>query len=38
MIRPPSITGNTNEEKIEQIIRYLREVAMELQELQLKEE
>ena len=34
MIRLPHITGKTDSEKIEQIIRYLREIATALQRIQ----
>lgn len=37
MIRLPNITGKTDSEKIEQIIKYLRELALHLQRLQTKE-
>lgn len=37
MIRLPHITGQTDHEKIEQIIKYLRIMAEELQRVQLKE-
>lgn len=37
MIRLPHITGATDSEKIDQIIKYLRLMADELQRLQIKE-
>lgn len=36
MIRPPSISGDTPDEKMEQIIAYLREIARAIMELQLR--
>lgn len=34
VFRPPHITGKTNEEKLDQLIRYLQELAQKLQQLQ----
>lgn len=34
VFRPPHITGKTNEEKIDQIIRYLQELVKHLQLMQ----
>lgn len=38
MIQLPLITGRTAEEKVDQLIAYIRIVAEEIQRLQLKEE
>ena len=37
MIRLPHITGRTDAEKIEQIVKFLRELTEEVQRLQAKE-
>lgn len=34
VFRPPNITGKTNEEKIDQMIRYLQELVKYLQLMQ----
>ena len=34
VFKPPNITGRTQEEKLDQLIRYLRELAQKLQQLQ----